>query len=96
MILAPAAMTAEKDQKKAAQKCFDEVALDPDMYRIGHTKASEIFYYRNDIRFPIVFFSFVHSPNNISLIQFECLFLIFTYHFFLDVIYIYTKKIKTF
>lgn len=39
MILAPAEMTAEKDQKKAAQKCFDVVGLDPDMYRIGHTKA---------------------------------------------------------
>lgn len=39
MILAPAEMTAEKDQKKAAQKCFDAVGLDPDMYRIGHTKA---------------------------------------------------------
>lgn len=32
-------MTAEKDQKKAAQKCFDSVKLDPDFYRIGHTKA---------------------------------------------------------
>lgn len=39
MILAPAEMTAEKDQKKAAQKCFDAVGLDPDSYRIGHTKA---------------------------------------------------------
>lgn len=39
MILAPAEMTAEKDQKKAAQKCFDSVGLDPDSYRIGHTKA---------------------------------------------------------
>ncbi|XP_031624288.1 myosin heavy chain, muscle isoform X20 [Contarinia nasturtii] len=38
MIIAPAIMTAEKDQKKAAQKCFDSVGLDPDMYRIGHTK----------------------------------------------------------
>lgn len=40
MILAPAAMANEPDPKKAAQKCFDEVGLDPDMYRIGHTKAS--------------------------------------------------------
>ncbi|XP_016768912.1 myosin heavy chain, muscle isoform X14 [Apis mellifera] len=38
MILAPAAMANEPDPKKAAQKCFDEVGLDPDMYRIGHTK----------------------------------------------------------
>lgn len=32
-------MTAEKDQKKAAFKCFESVGLDPDAYRIGHTKA---------------------------------------------------------
>lgn len=38
MILAPAAMTAEKDPKKAAQKCFDGIQLDADNYRIGHTK----------------------------------------------------------
>lgn len=43
MILAPALMTAEKDQKKAAQKCFDSVGLDPDSYRIGHTKARILF-----------------------------------------------------
>lgn len=39
MLLAPAEMTAAKNQKDAAQKCFDAVKLDPDMYRIGHTKA---------------------------------------------------------
>lgn len=39
MILAPAAMTAEKDPKKAAAKCFDSIGLDPESYRIGHTKA---------------------------------------------------------
>lgn len=39
MIIAPQIMTQEKDQKKAAQKCFDSVGLDPDLYRIGHTKA---------------------------------------------------------
>lgn len=39
MIIAPAEMTAAKDQKVAAQKCFDACQLDPDMYRIGHTKA---------------------------------------------------------
>lgn len=58
MILAPAVMTAEKDQKKAAQKCFDSVGLDPDSYRIGHTKARIylilfsplIFVYVSDIR----------------------------------------------
>ncbi|XP_034947024.1 myosin heavy chain, muscle isoform X27 [Chelonus insularis] len=38
MILAPQAMTQETDPKKAAQRCFDECGLDPDLYRIGHTK----------------------------------------------------------
>ena len=33
-------MTAEKDPKIAAAKCFDSIGLDPDSYRIGHTKAS--------------------------------------------------------
>ncbi|XP_060814110.1 myosin heavy chain, muscle isoform X22 [Bombus pascuorum] len=36
MILAPAAMASEADPKKAAQKCFDEIGLDPENYRIGH------------------------------------------------------------
>lgn len=39
MILAPAAMAAESDPKIAAAKCFEACELDPDMYRIGHTKA---------------------------------------------------------
>ncbi|XP_064213602.1 myosin heavy chain, muscle isoform X4 [Tribolium castaneum] len=38
MILAPATMAAEKDPKEAARKCLEEVGLDPDSYRIGHTK----------------------------------------------------------
>ncbi|XP_022228090.2 myosin heavy chain, muscle isoform X8 [Drosophila obscura] len=38
MILAPAVMTAEKLAKNAAGKCLEAVGLDPDMYRIGHTK----------------------------------------------------------
>lgn len=63
-------MTAEKDQKKAAQKCFDSVKLDPDFYRIGHTKARyyiEIFdpclftirwlYQRVGIQIPSIFHS---------------------------------------
>lgn len=39
MILAPAIMTSEKDPKEAARKCLESVALDPESYRIGHTKA---------------------------------------------------------
>ncbi|XP_034240456.1 myosin heavy chain, muscle isoform X5 [Thrips palmi] len=38
MILAPAAMAAADDPKIAAAKCFEACELDPDMYRIGHTK----------------------------------------------------------
>ncbi|XP_031778797.1 myosin heavy chain, muscle isoform X4 [Nasonia vitripennis] len=38
MILAPAAMAAETDPKKAAAACFEAIGLDPDSYRIGHTK----------------------------------------------------------
>lgn len=41
MILAPATMTAEKDPKEAARKCLEEIGLDPDSYRVGHTKARE-------------------------------------------------------
>lgn len=40
MILAPAVMAAESDPKVAAAKCLQEVELDPESYRIGHTKAS--------------------------------------------------------
>lgn len=41
MILAPAIMTAESDPKKAAAKCLESVALDPETYRIGHTRVNE-------------------------------------------------------
>jgi hypothetical protein len=40
-ILAPTEMYNEKDQKKSAQMCFDKIGLDPELYRIGHTKASK-------------------------------------------------------
>ncbi|XP_032677932.1 myosin heavy chain, muscle isoform X9 [Odontomachus brunneus] len=38
MILAPATMAREKESKVGAAKCFEEIGLDPDSYRIGHTK----------------------------------------------------------
>lgn len=40
LILAPTAMTNEKDPKVSAKICFDAIGLDPELYRIGHTKAS--------------------------------------------------------
>lgn len=42
MILAPALMTAEADPKKAAAKCLESIQLDPDWYRIGHTRVNYI------------------------------------------------------
>uniref|UniRef100_A0A1A9UDS4 Uncharacterized protein n=1 Tax=Glossina austeni TaxID=7395 RepID=A0A1A9UDS4_GLOAU len=42
MILAPAIMAAEKQPKKAAEKCLESVGLDADLYRIGHTKARKL------------------------------------------------------
>lgn len=42
MILAPAIMAAESDPKIAAAKCLEEIKLDPESYRIGHTKARNI------------------------------------------------------
>lgn len=38
LILSPEAMKAEKEEKKMAQVCFDAIELDPDKYRLGHTK----------------------------------------------------------
>ncbi|KAF4514052.1 UNVERIFIED_CONTAM: hypothetical protein B566_EDAN018756 [Ephemera danica] len=38
MILAPAIMQAESEAKVAGAKCLEAVGLDPDSYRIGHTK----------------------------------------------------------
>lgn len=40
MILAPAIMTAEPDPKKAGAKCLESIQLDPDFYRIGHTRVN--------------------------------------------------------
>lgn len=37
-ILAPAQMQAEKDVKKAAAVCLEIIKLDPENYRLGHTK----------------------------------------------------------
>lgn len=41
MILAPATMAAEKDPKEAVRKCLEEIQIDPEGYRIGHTKARD-------------------------------------------------------
>jgi hypothetical protein len=43
LILAPGPMQNEKDIKKAAGICLESVALDPEMYRLGHTKARTFF-----------------------------------------------------
>lgn len=53
MILAPAIMTAEKSPKNAAAKCLESVGLDPDMYRIGHTKARKLYVYKTKTIFSL-------------------------------------------
>lgn len=45
LILAPAQMAAEKDIKKAAEICLEVTKLDPEMYRLGNTKASKLIHY---------------------------------------------------
>jgi hypothetical protein len=35
-------MEKESDPKIAASKCLEEVGLDPESYRIGHTKARRV------------------------------------------------------
>lgn len=44
-ILAPAIMQSEKDVKKASGACLETTGLDPEMYRLGHTKARINFYF---------------------------------------------------
>jgi hypothetical protein len=39
MILAPNEMKAEPDERKSAKVCLETIQLDPELYRIGHTKA---------------------------------------------------------
>lgn len=43
-ILAPALMQAEKDPKKAAGACLDSIKLDPELYRLGHTKVNQFIF----------------------------------------------------
>lgn len=43
MILAPATMAKEKDPKESCRKCLEEIGLDADSYRVGHTKARGYF-----------------------------------------------------
>ena len=42
-ILAPAIMDAEPNPKIATAKCLENTTLDPDFFRIGHTKARKSF-----------------------------------------------------
>ena len=45
LILAPGPMQAEKDLKKSAGLCLDSTGLDPETYRLGHTKVTLYFNY---------------------------------------------------
>ncbi|KAI5697731.1 hypothetical protein M8J75_014821 [Diaphorina citri] len=61
MILAPATMAAESDPKVAASKCLQEVNLDPESYRIGHTKARTALHLReNLVHFVTILVDFVN------------------------------------
>jgi len=55
-ILAPAIMDAEPNPKIATQKCLENTTLDPDFFRIGHTKARNIFL----LRFISMFYVSLH------------------------------------
>jgi hypothetical protein len=69
MILAPAIMQAESDPKTAAAKCLESVELDPESYRIGHTKV--LFYFQHSYcTVPEVYPAFIYY-----------LFVIFTMHY---------------
>lgn len=54
-------MMAEKEGKNAAQKCFDAIGLDPESYRIGHTKA-RIYLFIIHICYPVVFVWYLPQP----------------------------------
>lgn len=43
-ILAPGPMGLEKDGKKCAGICLETTGLDPELYRLGHTKARKLFH----------------------------------------------------
>ena len=46
MILCPDLMKAAGEEKKAAAVCLDHVALNTDLYRLGHTKARKKAHFR--------------------------------------------------
>lgn len=48
-------MQNEKDPKKAAAHCFNSIQLDPENYRIGHTKASTL----HNAHFVLIFLIYV-------------------------------------
>lgn len=39
LVICPAKMLAEKEDKQMAQVCMDDIQLESDKYRLGHTKA---------------------------------------------------------
>ena len=61
MILAPNEMKAEPDERKAAKICLEKIALDPEWYRIGHTKA------RNSLISPPTTVSFFSYGGEIKI-----------------------------
>lgn len=58
-ILAPQIMDEEPNPKIATQKCLESTTLDPDFFRIGHTKAS------NEIFLSLYVMCIIHKNNDI-------------------------------
>jgi hypothetical protein len=57
-------MQAEKDPKKAAGACLDTVKLDPELYRLGHTKVKHYLSDDSSCLHSFVFCLVFTSPNS--------------------------------
>jgi len=64
-ILAPAAVDKAKEPKDAAAAVLDSTGLDPDMYRLGHTKARLPIILSS--HYSVVFSSLSRWPRDIGL-----------------------------
>lgn len=79
-------MEAAKEPKEAASACLDKIELDPEKYRIGHTKASKIIMIEFFFSLQQLFKLFDHSRGYHSPVllvhqfqssfKFECVFIL--------------------
>lgn len=68
-ILAPQIIDEEPNAKIATQKCLETTTLDPDFYRIGHTKARNSF---DSFNVPCFMFQVYKISVNFSLRLLSC------------------------